>query len=90
LTSTTNAASYRLLFVANCQLAQEDTDAAGGRASGAFPILAVAVPYFFRRLLRIGLAAAPGKAPLNGFGQPIASDRLAKAVAYIAIHWQGR
>jgi len=40
----TNAASYILRFV-SFQLAQEDTDAAGGRASGAFPILEAAVPY---------------------------------------------
>jgi len=34
------------LILVSSQLTQEDTQAAGGRASGVFPILEAAVPYF--------------------------------------------
>jgi hypothetical protein len=40
------------------QLTQEDTQAAGGRASGVFPILEVADPYFVRLIRRAAGAAA--------------------------------
>jgi len=46
MASTTDATSCSLLFVVNYRLAHEDTDAAWRRASGVFPILGAAIPYF--------------------------------------------